>query len=342
MLQGEEYRKWIQGHMTIGKEILYLTEAECRAIEIPEETVFDLTERALILYSEKKAEMPPKVAVHPLKDTFCHAMPASVEDMSSMGMKWVSCYPSNKAVYGIGQTNALIIFNDYLSGVPLAIMDGRNITELRTACVSFASAKYMARPDAKTFGMIGCGVQGRAHVKIACNTLTKLEKIYVYDMLEAACDSLINDLQPKVKCEIVKAKSIEELALSCQVIATATVIPARPEPQIRDEWITKGQTLLLCDAHSLVEDATAKRADKYTLDSIGQHRLMATYDYYPYGLPEIYGEIGEVCGGYKKGRERDDELIVCNNIGMAVEDMIVIRVLFDKALETKKGRLLPL
>jgi len=244
--------------------------------------------------------------------------------------------------FGYRQANALVVYNDYLSGVPMAVMDGMYITEIRTPCVSFASAKYMARPDSRTFGMIGCGMQGREHVRIVCNTLKKLETIYIYDVFEDMADKLIEDIQPKVPARIVKAKNIEEVVKSSEVFSSATAIPEKPNPQIKDEWVIKGQTVLLNDAHSLMEDVTIKRADKYTFDSIEQHELLAGYGYYPYGFPEVYGEIGEVCGGKKKGRERDDELIICNNIGMAVEDMMLLRVMFDRALETKAGRFLPL
>jgi ornithine cyclodeaminase/alanine dehydrogenase-like protein (mu-crystallin family) len=342
MLNGKEYREWISQHMTIGKDLLYLSEAECRALPLDDQEVFDLTERSLVLYSEKKTDMPAKIAVHPVKDTFYHAMPASIEEVSSVGIKWGCCYPENRVNFGSRQANALVIYNDFLSGVPLAVMDGLYITEIRTPCVTFASAKYMARPNTATFGMIGCGIQGREHVRIVCNTLKNLERIYVYDNFEPAADALIKDLQPVVPCKIVKAKSIEEVIKSCEVVATATAIPERPNPQIKNEWVTKGQTLLLCDCHTLVEDEIVKRADKYTLDSIAQHELLAGFNYYPHGLPKVYAEIGEVCGGHKPGRERDDELIVCNNVGMAVEDMMVLRIMFDRALESKAGRFLPL
>jgi ornithine cyclodeaminase/alanine dehydrogenase-like protein (mu-crystallin family) len=155
-------------------------------------------------------------------------------------------------------------------------------------------------------------------------------------------DKLIEDIQPMVDAEIVKAKSYEEIAKNCEVIASATVITEKPEPKIKDEWITKGQTIIMCDCHSLYEDATMKRADKYLLDSIEQHELLIGYGYYPMGLPEVYGEIGEVAAGIKKGRESKKELIVSNNVGMAVEDIMVARAIFDKALEKGVGTILPL
>jgi ornithine cyclodeaminase/alanine dehydrogenase len=141
MLKGEEYRNWISSRMTIGKDLLYLSEAECRAIPISDREVLEMTERSLVLYSERKTDMPAKIAVHPVHDTFYHAMPAAVEDISAVAIKWGSCYPDNRRNFGTRQANALCIYNDYLSGVPLAVMDGLYVTEIRTPCVAMSSAK---------------------------------------------------------------------------------------------------------------------------------------------------------------------------------------------------------
>ena len=342
MLNGKEYRDWINSHMKIGQELLYLSEAECRALPITDREIFDLVERSLVLYSEKKADMPAKIATHPIKDAFCHAMPAAIGEVSASGIKWGVCYPKNRVNFGTKQTNCTIIYSDFLSGAPLAVMDALFITEVRTPCVAFAGAKYMAKKNAAAFGMIGCGVQGREHVRVVHNTLEKVEKIYIYDLFPDMMDKLESDFSGKVPAKIIKAKSIEEIIKSCDVIASAAAILEDPVPEVKDEWVTKGQTYLLSDLHTHYEDATVKRADKYTLDSIAQHEIMASYGYYPKGLPKIYAEIGEVCGGHKPGRESDDELIFCNNVGMAVEDIMVARVLFDRALEAKAGRFLPL
>jgi ornithine cyclodeaminase/alanine dehydrogenase-like protein (mu-crystallin family) len=337
-----EYRAWISEHLEISKEVLYLTQDECRRIPITHEEILDKTEKALIAYSTKKAEMPAKIGIHPLKETFFHAMPAYIAEEFACGIKWGSCYPENRERFGYSQANGLIIFNDHESGCPLCIMDCIYVTEMRTPAVSYVAAKYLAGRNAKTFGMIGSGVQGRQHVTNISKVLPQLESIYIYDTYEPAMDKLIKNLQPGINAKIIKARSYEEIAKSAEVLASATIITERPEPKIKDAWIQKGQTLLLCDCHSLYEDVTMKRADKYLLDSIEQHNLLIGYGYYPDGLPAIYGETGEVAAGAKKGRERAEELIVCNNVGMAVEDMMVVRVLFDRALELGIGRKLPL
>jgi ornithine cyclodeaminase/alanine dehydrogenase len=330
-MKSMEYRDWISKYLDINNEILYLTQEECR-----------------------EAEMPAKIGLHPLKNTpksalytskatsFIHAMPAYLPCQFACGIKWTGSFPANRERFGYLQENGLLIYNDHESGAPLAVMDEVYITEIRTPAVSLVSAKYLANLDAKTFGMIGCGLQGRQHVKTISLVLPKLEKIYIYDIYEPAMDKLIKDIKPYVNAKIIKAGSYEDLVKNSEVICSATMITAKPEPKIKDEWVSKGQTLIMCDCHSLYEDKTMKRADKYLCDSIEQHELFRGYGYYPYGLPEIYGEIGEIAAGLKEGRENKDELIVSNNVGMAVEDIMLAKAIFDKALEKGVGTKLPL
>lgn len=338
----EKYRSWVNEQLKIGEELLYLTQKDVRSIPITPEEILELTEKALVAYSAKKTDMPAKIGIHPLPETFYHAMPAYVPDAFAAGIKWGSCYPENRKLYGYSQANGLIIFNDHLSGIPLSVLDCIYVTEIRTAAVTYASAKYLADPNTETFGMLGCGVEGRQHVSNIEKVLPNLKEIYVYDIYDSAADSLIKDLQPTTKAKIKKASSYEELVKESQVIASATIITETPQPKIKDEWIEKGKTILLCDCHSLYEDKTVKRADKYIVDSIEQHELLKGYGYYPDGLPTIYGETGEIVGGQKAGRTNKDEIIVCNNVGMAVEDMYVVRALFDKALVQGIGKKLPL
>jgi ornithine cyclodeaminase/alanine dehydrogenase len=85
-----------------------------------------------------------------------------------------------------------------------------------------------------------------------------------------------------------------------------------------------------------------KRADKYYCDSIEQHKLLESYGYYPYGLPSITGETGALAAGIIPSRTSIDELVIVNNVGMAVEDMMIAKIIFDRALEQGIGIKLPL
>ncbi|MDR1597174.1 MAG: ornithine cyclodeaminase family protein [Treponema sp.] len=338
----KDYRDWIGKYVRIGEELVYLSQDDVKRIPLSPEKTRDLVEQSLIAYSAKKVDMPSKIALHPLPDTFFHAMPAYVPELFAAGIKWGSCFPENRRQFGFPQAQGLIIYNDQLSGMPLAVMDCKYITEIRTAAVTYTAIKYLAPKDAATFGMIGCGVEGRQHVKNILTVLPDLGTIYVYDIFESAADSLIADLQPGIKAKIVKAASYEELVKNSRVIASATIAKEGYDPVIKDAWIEPGKTILLCEGHTLYEDSIFKRADKYIVDSREQVEQFVQYGYYPFGHPAIHAETGEVAAGTAKGRESSGELIVGNNFGMAVEDMFVVRAVFDYAVEHRIGVRLPL
>jgi ornithine cyclodeaminase/alanine dehydrogenase len=338
----EAYRSWINSFLKIGTEIVYLSQDDVKSIPVTPQEIRTLVEKALIAYSAKQVDMPPKIALHPIKDTFFHAMPAYVPGEFAAGIKWGSCYPENLKTYGYPQAQGLIIYNDQLSGMPLAVMDCKYVTEIRTAAVTYTAAKYLADNKTERAGMIGCGVEGRQHVKNLETVLPNLKKVYVYDIVEKAADALVANLQPSVRAEIVRASGYEELVKNSEVIISATVAAEGYKPVIKDEWIDGGKTILLCEGHTLYEDAVYKRADKYVVDSREQVEQFVQYGFYPFGHPEIYAETGEIAAGNATGRESPDELIVGNNFGMAVEDMFVVRALFDRALEKNIGVRLPL
>lgn len=337
-----EYRVWVNSKIKINDEMLYLSQKDCRNAGLTDEDIIELTAQSMIAYSKKEVEMPAKIGIHPLHDTLMHAMPAYLPNYYACGIKWASCFPANRERFGYAQTTGVLIFNDHESGSPMCLMDAVYITEVRTAAVAISAAKKLANINAKTFGMVGCGVQGNAQVKLIEHALPNLEEIYIIDAYEPAMDELIKRQQPNVKAKIIKANSYEEIARKCEVICSAAIITQKPNPVFKDEWFRQGQTIISSDCHTHYEDKTMKRADKYLLDSIEQHELLVGYGYYPWGLPKIYGETGEVLGGLKPGRERKDEFIVCNNVGMAVEDIMIARKIFDLALEKGIGKILPL
>lgn len=333
-------RNWVAKKIDLGEEILYLTQEEVINIGLTNEDILKLTEHALVSHGKKEYEMPAKIGVHPLPEVFFHAMPAYVPSKNACGMKWIECYPYNPQRFELPQTTGLLILNDISSGVPIAIMDSAWITAMRTPAVTVIAAAAL-HPDAENFGMFGCGVQGIEHVRYVVHTLKKLKKIYVYDINEAAMDNLIKICQPEIDVPIVKGTP-EEIAKSCEVMSSATIIIKECLSVVKDEWISKGQTIVPADLNTFWDPLTQRRADKYIVDSIDEHELFARVGYFPDGLPKVYCETGEVLAGLKKGRESKDELIVCSNIGMSVCDVVVAREVFDRALEKGVGRKLPL
>ncbi len=336
--QFEVEREKVGKHIEIGKEILWLTQKECIEVGPSIDKTLELTNQALVAHGKKEYEMPAKIGIHPFSDVFFHAMPAYVPHNLACGMKWIECYPQNPTKYNLPQTTGLLVMNDIMTGVPIAVMDCAWITAMRTPAVTVLAAAAL-HPEAETFGMFGCGVQGIEHVKFVVKTLKKLKKIYVHDIREAATDNLIEAVKGFVgDVEIIKAKNAEEVVKSCEVLSSATIIVLEPQSIVKKEWVSKGQTILPCDLNTFWAPEISLEADKYIVDSIHEHELFAGMGYFPGGLPKIVCETGEVLAGLAKGRETKDELIVCSNIGMSVCDVVMGQYILTQALEKGVGK----
>ena len=96
-----EYRDWVASKLKINEEILQLTQAEVRGLGITNEEIIELTKRSMIAYSAREVEMPAKIGIHPLHDTFFHAQPADYPAEYGCGIKWGACYPENLSLIHI-------------------------------------------------------------------------------------------------------------------------------------------------------------------------------------------------------------------------------------------------
>jgi ornithine cyclodeaminase/alanine dehydrogenase-like protein (mu-crystallin family) len=326
-----------------GKEILYLTQQDVVNVGLTKKDLIELVRIALTEHGNKRCEMPAKIGIHPLKDTLMHAMPAWVPARKACGIKWAECFPDNYEKYNLPQTSGLMVLNCPETGWPLCILDAIWVTAKRTPAVTALACESLARKDTEVVGIAGAGVQGREHVQVMPEVLPKLKKIKIFDKFPEVTKRLIADLQTEVpKIELVEAKNLEEAVRGSQVVVTATAILAKPNPQIRNQWVEPGAFLAPVDFDSLWEWETFSRADKFLVDSLDEMKYFMTVGYLPHGLPKLHGEIGEVVAGLKAGRERDDELIIDMNIGMGVEDVVVGRELFSRAAEKDIGTIIPL
>src|SRR5579864_8414405 len=147
-----------------------------------------------------RVEMPAKIGIHTMPDAFIHAMPAAISELKAAGMKWVSGYPANNE-RGLPYITGLLILNDYETGIPLAVMDCTWITAQRTGAATALAAKYLARPDCETIGILGCGVQGRSNLE-ALRLLFPLKKIYAYDIDFKRAATYAREMQSQFGIEV--------------------------------------------------------------------------------------------------------------------------------------------
>lgn len=336
------FRERISKYLNVGHEILYLTRAECESLNVSRDLIRDQMEIALSQYSLRQTQMPAKSHVFPDAQSVFIGMPALLPAESSVGFKWVSAYNNNQKAFSLPSLSAMILASDYECGWPIAFMDGVHIMETRTPAVAMVCAKYLANLNAETFGMIGLGREGRNHLPVLCDTFRNLKKIYVYDVFESAMDKAIADFQDTIPVPLVKAQSLEQIVKDSEVLASATFFSTDPKPTIKDEWVPRGQTIIVTDLHSQFHPDTINRADLYVVDSMEQQKGLVEEGYFYGTIPEPNCEIGHIIAGQHQGRTGSDQLIVANPSGMAVDDFAVTNLFIETALKKGVGTILPL
>src|SRR5215218_5755134 len=188
------------------------------------EEVVPAMERALADFSSGKVVQPTRVMVPVAEhEGFLGLMPAYTG--ASLGVKLVAFYPQNQ---GIPTHHATILLFKPETGEPLVSMDGRLITEVRTAAVSAVATKYLAQPDASVLAIIGSGVQARSHLE-ALSLVRRFEDVRVWSPRHAAAFAEEHGVRA--------AAAAEEAVRGADVVVTATISPT---PVLSGEWLSPG------------------------------------------------------------------------------------------------------
>ncbi len=287
--------------------------------------VITVVEEALRMCGEGRGKMPPKVYLAVEHGDF-RAMPAALPGCA--GMKWVNVHPQNPS-RGLPSIMAILIYNDPETGYPLAIMDATEITAYRTGAAAAIASKYLARRNAHTIGIIGAGFQ--AHTQILAHAeLFNPISINAFDVSQAAVDKLMHSFSQFP----IKDCSIQE-AVASDIICTLT--PSR-SPIVKKEWIAAGTHINAVGADapgkqelepSILKEAIVVVDDVKQASSSGEINVPIQKGVYSIG--EIYGTLAELVVGKKKGRPDNKAITVFDSTGIAVEDIAVAKLLFEKA-----------
>lgn len=186
-----------------GLRLLYLSRQDVEAVGLTMAEVIEAVESMFHEKGEGRVEMPPKPGIHTQPDAFIHAMPAYIPAFHSAGIKWVSGYPGNQQK-GLPYITGLLILNDPETGIPLSVMDCTWITAMRTGAASAVAAKYLARPDAQTLGVLGCGVQGRSNLQ-ALREVLPLRRVYAYDTHADTLKRYVREMAERFGLEVIGA-----------------------------------------------------------------------------------------------------------------------------------------
>lgn len=320
-------------------DILFLSQEDVMGLKLTNQELTGAIEQSLIEHAEKTIEMPPKPGVHPTyENTFIHAMPAYLKRMNTCGIKWVSGFPQNYK-YDLPNISGILVLNDTNTGVPLAIMDCRWITTIRTAIVSAIAAKYCATKGAEVLAIVGCGLQGRYHARTITEALPEIKEICYIDLFEKSMQRFKTDTEKFFKGKLTACKTDEECVKDADIIATCT---PGDKAIVENSWFKPGATGIGIEGGCAWQVEALHNADKFIVDDIPQAQYFEKQGDFPGGLPAVYAELGEIVAGHKKGRDSDKERIIITPIGLAIEDIAVAHLIYEKARDSNVGARLPL
>ena len=320
--------------------MLYLSHADVVETDVGMPEILEALETAFREYGEGRAEMPPKPGIHPGGgDNFIHAMPAYIPALQSAGVKWVSGFPGNQSL-GLPYINGLLILNDPVTGVPLAVMDCVWITGARTGAATALSARYLARPESSVVGVLGCGVQARTNVE-ALKAAFPLEKVKAYDIQVALAETYALEMTTRFGVEGMAVSTPEEAVRGCDIVVTAGPILKNPHATIRAGWLDEGAFASLVDFDSYWHGDALREVDKFCTDDTPQLRFYQEQGYFQH-VPAVHADLGELVSGKKPGREAPGERTMTANLGMALDDMTVAPLIYAKAMQEGIGVRLPL
>lgn len=321
-------------------EVLFLSLGDILRLNISYEDTYRIIREALIEHAKKSVVMPPKHGVHPAKveGAHCNAMPAYIPKLEALGIKWVSGFPRNRdkqLPYIIGT----LIINDDETGVPLAVMEASWITAMRTATVSGLVAQSCAREGAKVLGIVGAGVQGRFNTQAIVQAMPKLEQVRVFDIDGRSLREFVGRMNKQMSLDIIPDEGAQGALLGSDIMVTATGFVEKP--YVKKEWLRKGDLGILVH-HRGWENGAFYLADKLVVDDWAQTKSYGMEDGGFYGnIPDCYGELGEILAGLKPGRERKEERIVAITCGLAILDVAMGKMIYEKAKEKNIGMNLP-
>jgi len=317
----------------------YLSRRDVESLDISMDEVIGVVEGALREKGEGTAEMPPKPGVHPLPDAFIHAMPAFLSGAGAAGLKWVAGFPQNLA-RGLPYISGLFVLNDVETGLPLAVMDCTWITGVRTGAASAVAAKYLARPDSCTAGIVACGLQGRTNLE-ALSRLFPLRKAHAYDIDAGIARRFAEEMGRRLELEVIPVERVEEAVRGMDLVITSGPILKEPSPAIPPGWLEAGSFACPLDFDSYWTGAALAEADKLATDDRAQLAYYRSVGYFGQ-TPEPFADLGEIVTGRAPGRDAREERTISLNLGLAIEDVATARLIYRKAVERGVGQDLPL
>lgn len=317
-----------------------LTEQHVHSL-LPISDLIAAMESALAKFSAGEVLQPVRtvLTVGPTQ-AYYGLMPAYIPSPASMGAKIVTVFGENHKKQLPSHLATILLF-DPDTGSLIAMMDGRYITEARTAAVSAVSARFLARPDAATLAILGSGVQARSHLE-ALQHVRQLREVRIWSPRPQSRAAFIDDMSPRFPMPIVNAATAEAAVRGADLVVLAT---SSRTPVIDQAWVDAGAHVIgvgACRPDQREMDPALVARGRLFVDSkaaalVESGDVVMNIAEQRFDASHLRGEIGELVLGRVAGRTADAEVTIFKSLGMAVEDVVAADLVFRRAVESGAG-----
>jgi alanine dehydrogenase len=297
--------------------------------------VIDAVGDAFAAYERGDALMPAKsyIELDQYNGDF-RSMPAYMDagEWDAAGIKWVNVHPDNPEKFDLPTVIGTMIYSDPETAVPLAIMDGTELTMKRTGAAAAVATDQLAIPEARSMGLVGAGVQSYTQLE-AIAEIRPIEEVVVSDLDADAVDAFVDAFSDQFD---VRAGSIAEAA-ACDVLSTVT---PSTEP-----IVSRADLGAHTHINAMGADAAAKQEldpeilvdAKLVIDDHAQTthsgEISRSYEDGRIDDSDIHGAVGEIVVGDRSGRTEADEITVFDSTGLAIQDVATAHVVYEHASE---------
>ena len=321
-------------------DILYLNGGHLDSLELEPGRIVDILEEVFRFKAQGQAEMPPKIFFQMEGDRFYSAMASACPPLGFAGSKWQSGDPSNPS-RGLPHVQGLFVLNEHASGRMVAVLDSKWITGRRTAAASALVARYQARTGSEELALLGCGVQGRAHLRALAAEIPSLRTCRVFDIVAERQAAFVEELDGQCNgVRVVGAAEAESALRGADIIVPGGPIQAERRATIVSDWIEPGALIVTIDFDSYVTDECIAAMDLVLTDDRGQVENAQRTEGKFLGVRRIDADVGEMIATGKGLRVNDRQRILSFNLGVALEDVATAAELYRRARERGVGVLL--
>jgi alanine dehydrogenase len=314
---------------------LILTARDLASILKPQDCLASV-EQAFRGYGEGRSAAPKSLGVHAAAGTF--HVKAAISNI--FAAKINANFPENPRRHGLPTIQGVIVVMDPDRGTPLAILDSALVTTLRTAAATAVAAKYLARHDARTVTVAGCGTQGRASLE-ALLLVRPIAVAYAYDVDGTAAERFAIEMRQRLGIDVRAATTLDDAVAQSAIVVTCTTAHAA----ILDAGhLHPGLFIAAIGADNPQKQELTPallRESRIVVDLLEQAATMGDLHHAleagELTRDDVHGELADVICGRVPGRLSDDEIFVFDSTGTALQDVAVSSFAYALALERGAG-----